>query len=61
MRIACLTPSATDICLALGLRPQLVGVTHECDRLELPLLTRDALGEASQVEIHRKIKAGAVT
>lgn len=30
-RIACLLPSATDICISLGLAPFIVGVTHECD------------------------------
>jgi ABC-type Fe3+-hydroxamate transport system substrate-binding protein/diphthamide synthase (EF-2-diphthine--ammonia ligase) len=30
LRIACLIPSATAICLALGLGQQLVGITHEC-------------------------------
>ncbi len=31
MRIVSLLPSATEICYALGLENQLVGVTHECD------------------------------
>lgn len=31
MRIVSLLPSATEICYALGLEDQLVGVTHECD------------------------------
>jgi len=31
MRIVSLLPSATEICFALGLEEQLVGVTHECD------------------------------
>lgn len=31
MRIVSLLPSATEIICALGLRDQLVGVTHECD------------------------------
>lgn len=31
MRIVSLLPSATEIVCALGLRSQLVGVTHECD------------------------------
>lgn len=31
MRIVSLLPSATEICYALGLDEQLVGVTHECD------------------------------
>jgi len=31
MRIASLLPSATEICCALDLAPQIVAVTHECD------------------------------
>ena len=31
MRIVSLVPSATEICFALGLGDQVVGVTHECD------------------------------
>ncbi|MDP4198808.1 MAG: cobalamin-binding protein [Bacteroidota bacterium] len=31
MRIVSLLPSATEICYAVGLENQLVGVTHECD------------------------------
>ncbi len=31
MRIVSLLPSATEICFALGLEDDLVGVTHECD------------------------------
>jgi len=31
MRIISLLPSATEICFALGLDNELVGVTHECD------------------------------
>jgi iron complex transport system substrate-binding protein len=31
MRIVSLLPSATEICFALGLDDQIVGVTHECD------------------------------
>ena len=31
MRIVSLLPSATEIICELGLRDQLVGVTHECD------------------------------
>jgi diphthamide synthase (EF-2-diphthine--ammonia ligase) len=30
LRIACLEPSATAICLALGLGQQIVGITHDC-------------------------------
>lgn len=36
LRIACLIPSATDICVALGLGDHIVGVTHECGREGLP-------------------------
>ena len=31
MRIASLVPSATETLFALGLGPDVVGVTHECD------------------------------
>lgn len=31
MRIVSLLPSATEICYALGLEDEVVGVTHECD------------------------------
>lgn len=44
MRIVSLLPSATEIVCLLGLRDQLVGVTHECDFpesvAELPKVTR---------------------
>ena len=44
MRILSLLPSATEIVCALGARPDLVGISHECDHppgLEgLPVLTR---------------------
>lgn len=44
MRIVSLLPSATEIVCALGLRDQLVGVTHECDWpadvTRLPRVTR---------------------
>jgi len=44
MKIVSLLPSATEIVCALGLRDQLVGVTHECDYppdvLSLPKVTR---------------------
>jgi iron complex transport system substrate-binding protein len=47
MRIASLVPHATELLFALGLGPQVVGVTHECDypleALELPRVTRDVL------------------
>jgi len=31
MRIASLVPSATELLFALGLGPDVVAVTHECD------------------------------
>jgi iron complex transport system substrate-binding protein len=47
MRIVSLVPSATEMLFALGLGPELVAVTHECDyppaALELPRVTRDVL------------------
>ncbi len=47
MRIVSLVPSATEILFALGLGPDVVAVTHECDypraALELPRITRDVL------------------
>ena len=47
MRIVSLVPSATEICFALGLDEEVVGVTHECDWPpeveELPRVTRDVL------------------
>ena len=43
-RIVSLLPSATEIVCALGLREQLVGVSHECDHpadvVGLPIVTR---------------------
>jgi iron complex transport system substrate-binding protein len=47
MRIVSLVPSATELLFALGLGPDVVGVTHECDYPEgardLPKVTRDVL------------------
>jgi iron complex transport system substrate-binding protein len=47
MRIVSLVPHATELLFALGLGPQVVAVTHECDHprqaLELPQVTRDVL------------------
>jgi iron complex transport system substrate-binding protein len=47
MRIVSLVPSATEMLFALGLGPELVAVTHECDyppaALGLPRVTRDVL------------------
>ncbi len=48
MRIWSLLPSATDILLALGLRDDLVAVTHECElppgAKPIPVITRSTLG-----------------
>jgi iron complex transport system substrate-binding protein len=47
MRIASLVPSATETLFALGVGPDVVGVTHECDyppaAAELPHLTRTVI------------------
>ncbi len=47
MRIVSLIPSATELLFALGLGPDVIAVTHECDyppaALELPKVTRDVL------------------
>jgi iron complex transport system substrate-binding protein len=47
MRIVSLVPSATELLFALGLGPEVVAVTHECDyptaALDLPHVTRDVL------------------
>src|SRR3982751_6413605 len=61
MRIVSLLPSATEIVCALGLRDELVGVTHECDWppdvVGLPVMTSNALdlARASSREIHRRV------
>lgn len=47
MRIVSLVPHATELLFALGLGPQVVAVTHECDfpaqALQLAKVTRDVL------------------
>ena len=47
MRIVTLLPSATELVCGLGLRDQLVGVSHECDWppsvVDLPVLTRSRI------------------
>jgi iron complex transport system substrate-binding protein len=49
MRIVSLVPSATEMLFALGIGPELIAVTHECDyppaARELPKITRDVLPE----------------
>ena len=47
MRICSLLPSATEIAFALGLRDEVVGVTHECDyppeAKEKPIIVHSAI------------------
>jgi iron complex transport system substrate-binding protein len=49
VRIVSLIPSATETLFALGLGPDVIAVTHECDyppaARELPKITRDVLPE----------------
>jgi iron complex transport system substrate-binding protein len=61
MRIISLVPSATEMLFALGLGPDLVAVTHECDypaaARELPKVTRDVLPSGlSAAEIDAAVK-----
>lgn len=61
MRIVSLVPHATELLFALGLGPQVVAVTHECDHplaaLELPRVTRDVLpGGLSAGEIDAAVR-----
>jgi iron complex transport system substrate-binding protein len=61
MRIVSLVPSATEMLFALGLGPDLVAVTHECDypaaARELPKVTRDVLPAGlSAAEIDAAVK-----
>ncbi|HEY1591215.1 MAG TPA: cobalamin-binding protein [Solirubrobacteraceae bacterium] len=61
MRIVSLVPSATEMLFALGLGPEVVGVTHECDfppaAQELPKITRDALPRGlSSAQIDAAVK-----
>ncbi len=67
MRIVSLVPSATEMLFALGLGPDLVAVTHECDyppdARELPKVTRDLLPsglEAAQIDaaVKERTRAG---
>ncbi len=66
MRIVSLLPSATEIVCALGLRQNLVGVTHECDYPpgveRLPRLTWNLLApDISSVEIDRAVSSSLRT
>jgi iron complex transport system substrate-binding protein len=61
MRIVSLVPSATEMLFALGLGPDLIAVTHECDyppaARELPSVTRDVLPAGlSAAEIDAAVK-----
>jgi iron complex transport system substrate-binding protein len=61
MRIVSLVPSATEMLFALGLGPDLIAVTHECDyppaALELPKITRDVLPSGlTSAEIDAAVK-----
>jgi len=62
VRIVSLVPHATELLFTLGLGPQVVAVTHECDHpaaaLELPRITRDVLPPGlSAAEIDRAVRA----
>ena len=67
LRIACLEPSATAICIALGLADAIVGVTHECHELvksihnhdNIRILTKDGLPVTSQRDIHEAVQEAA--
>jgi iron complex transport system substrate-binding protein len=50
MRICSLLPSATEICFALGLGDQVVGVSHECDYP--PEVAGKAVLVASRIRTH---------
>jgi iron complex transport system substrate-binding protein len=61
MRIVSLVPSATEMLFALGLGPEVVAVTHECDypaeAEELPKVTHDLLPSGlSAAEIDAAVK-----
>ncbi len=67
MRIVSLVPSATEMLFALGLGPDLVAVTHECDypaaARQLPRVTRDVLppgldGAAIDAAVKQRTLAG---
>jgi iron complex transport system substrate-binding protein len=61
LRIVSLIPSATDICVHLGLGDFVVGITHCCDTIDLPssvvVVTGDKIHAVSnsQRDIHAKV------
>ena len=61
LRIVSLIPSATDICVHLGLGDNVVGITHCCDAGEVPstalVVTEDQVHASSnsQGDIHAKV------
>lgn len=61
LRIVCLIPSATDICVHLGLQDSVVGITHCCDTDGLPpsvvIVTEDQIyaSSSSQCDINTKV------
>ncbi|MFQ3223397.1 MAG: iron complex transport system substrate-binding protein, partial [Porticoccaceae bacterium] len=60
MKIVTLLPSATELVCGLGLREQLVGVSHECDYppsvVGLPILTSSRIPEGlSSAEIDKLV------
>lgn len=63
MRIASLLPSATEIVCAIGLRDELVAITHECDWppevIGVPVVTRSVhdLTDAPSRAIHDRVTA----
>ena len=65
MRICSLLPSATDIIVALGLRDNLVAVTHECEvppgAQPIPVITRSTLppGTLNSRNIDKHVTAAA--
>ena len=61
MRIVTLLPSATEIVCKLGLKENLMGVSHECDFpnsvQNLPKLTSSSIGKhRSSKEIHLSVE-----
>lgn len=62
MKIVSLLPSSTEMICSLGLREQLVGVTHECDHpasvSALPKVTRTSIPhDAGSLEIDRLVRS----